>query len=140
MDDMDILRQRIDSLFDDIKHGDPDHQAWLKKAILDHFNGLPVDPPMGKGNKEILQAKIKELETQLAKRHWTSMTRQDFNYFLVHTLAFFLGYSGMMAAHTHFGTPLLTWFDWNALNAGLITAGVANLAIGSSNKSDGAPK
>ncbi len=40
------------SLFDAIKHGDAEHQAWLKQAIEDHFSGRPVEPPKGKGTKE----------------------------------------------------------------------------------------
>lgn len=132
---MELLQQRIDTLWDEVKHGDPDHQAWLKQAIIDHFCGKKPQPPYGKGTKEALQARITELEAQLAaKKSWKFMTRQDVNYILTHTLAFFLGYSGMMAAHTHFGVPLPTWFDWSALNGGLITAGVANMAIGLANK------
>jgi len=32
------LRAAIDGLFDAIKHGDSDHQVWLKKKIKDYFN------------------------------------------------------------------------------------------------------
>lgn len=31
------LEARVASLFDAIKHGDQEHQDWLKKAIEDHF-------------------------------------------------------------------------------------------------------
>jgi len=31
------LEDLRDSLFEKIKHGDDDHQAWLKNAIEDHF-------------------------------------------------------------------------------------------------------
>ena len=34
--------QLIDSLFDVIKHGDQEHQDWLKQAIEDHFAGREV--------------------------------------------------------------------------------------------------
>jgi hypothetical protein len=37
------LRQRDASLFDAIAHGSPEHRAWLKKAIEDHFAGRPVE-------------------------------------------------------------------------------------------------
>lgn len=133
MEETDLLKQRIDTLFDDIKHGDLDHQNWLKKAILDHFAGNPVDPPTGKGTKEALQDKIKELETQLeqlrAKKRWFNMTKEDFYYILAHGLAFFLGYSTMMAAYMHAGHPPVSFFDWSALNAGLIAMGVTNLGV-----------
>lgn len=33
---------RITTLFDAIKHGDVKHQAWLKQAIIDHFEGRQV--------------------------------------------------------------------------------------------------
>ena len=46
------------TLFDAIKHGDGQHQAWLKEAITNHFAGLPVPVPRGKGNKEKMQAVV----------------------------------------------------------------------------------
>jgi hypothetical protein len=33
------LKQKIDTLYDAIKHGDETHQAWLKEAIGTHFYG-----------------------------------------------------------------------------------------------------
>jgi hypothetical protein len=41
-DPPEILIERIPTLFKAIKHGDKKHQAWLKKAIEDHFAGRPV--------------------------------------------------------------------------------------------------
>lgn len=32
------LLSEIESLFDKIKHGDSEHQTWLKKAIAEHFS------------------------------------------------------------------------------------------------------
>lgn len=60
------------------------------------------------------------------------LTRQDVNFILAHALAFFLGYSGIMAHGVPHVPPIL--FDWSAINQGLITAGVANLSIGLTNK------
>jgi hypothetical protein len=37
-----VMLRRIATLFDAIKHGDEDHQGWLKEAIRCHFNGLPM--------------------------------------------------------------------------------------------------
>jgi hypothetical protein len=36
------IKHKIETLFDAIKHGDEDHQGWLKEAIHCHFNGLPM--------------------------------------------------------------------------------------------------
>lgn len=33
-----VLEERINTLFDKIKHGDQEHQDWLKKAIDEHFD------------------------------------------------------------------------------------------------------
>lgn len=38
--------RRIEKLFDAIKHGDEVHQAWLKKAIEEHFD-RPFDGGLG---------------------------------------------------------------------------------------------
>lgn len=32
------LKNKISTLFDAIKHGDKEHQEWLRKKIEDHFN------------------------------------------------------------------------------------------------------
>ena len=48
------LKEKINALFDNIKHGDNDHQTWLKNAISEHFEpkkqsnawkGVSIDPP-----------------------------------------------------------------------------------------------
>lgn len=36
------LMEKVDTLFDAIKHGDLNHQIWLKEAIEAHFDGRPV--------------------------------------------------------------------------------------------------
>jgi hypothetical protein len=35
----DRYREKVETLFFVIAHGDNEHRAWLKKAIDDHFNG-----------------------------------------------------------------------------------------------------
>jgi hypothetical protein len=45
------LCRRVAALFDAIKHGDAEHQAWLKDAVVAHFAGQPVPPPRGKNKK-----------------------------------------------------------------------------------------
>ena len=40
-----VLEHRVKTLFSAIAHGSDEHRAWLKKAIDDHFNGKPVEPP-----------------------------------------------------------------------------------------------
>lgn len=35
-----VLRMRIKTLFNAIKHGDEEHQKWLREAIDKHFEGL----------------------------------------------------------------------------------------------------
>ena len=34
------MRLAVLSLFDGLKHGDVDHQRWLKNFIINHFNDL----------------------------------------------------------------------------------------------------
>ena len=36
--DYDTLQKKCEALFDKIKHGDEEHQKWLKSAIDEHFN------------------------------------------------------------------------------------------------------
>jgi hypothetical protein len=36
-----------DALFNAIKHGFAEHQAWLKQALENHFKGLPMPPVQG---------------------------------------------------------------------------------------------
>ena len=35
--DYDLLVGKVDGLFDEIKHGDQDHQDWLQKKLKDYF-------------------------------------------------------------------------------------------------------
>ena len=35
--DLTASEKKVESLFDAIKHGDDNHQAWLRKAIQEHF-------------------------------------------------------------------------------------------------------
>lgn len=42
----------IDLLFQHLKHGDQDHQDWLKAAIQSWFNHEPAPHVYGSGNKE----------------------------------------------------------------------------------------
>lgn len=55
----------VDSLYEAIKHGDDEHQAWLKNAIEKHFRGEPVSPPTGTGRKD---AEIERLRAQNLKQ------------------------------------------------------------------------
>ena len=43
------LRQpsQSNALFNAIKHGDAEHQAWLKQALENYFEGLPMPPVQG---------------------------------------------------------------------------------------------
>jgi hypothetical protein len=50
-------------LFQALRHGDEDHQAWLREAIEAFAAGHPTPAPRGQGNKE---KRIAELEAQLA--------------------------------------------------------------------------
>lgn len=56
------FRARVNRLFDAIKHGDDEHQAWLKEAIECHYSGRPVPPAIGMGTKERLLKDIDQLE------------------------------------------------------------------------------
>lgn len=47
-----IAFSRIETLYDAIKHGDQEHQDWLKEAIDLHLQGKQVPEVRGKGNKE----------------------------------------------------------------------------------------
>ena len=44
------------SLFEAIRHGDAEHETWLRQAITDHFAGRPVERPRGMGNQERAEA------------------------------------------------------------------------------------
>lgn len=37
-------QRSAEALFDAIKHGDAEHQAWLREAIRNHFDGKPIPP------------------------------------------------------------------------------------------------
>lgn len=45
-----VRSEKINSLFDAIKHGDDDHQSWLDDAIFCHFHNDPI--PKKKGKEE----------------------------------------------------------------------------------------
>jgi hypothetical protein len=47
IDDLEVAAQqveKIDTLFAAIKHGDDDHQNWLRDKIREHFNPVPTLP------------------------------------------------------------------------------------------------
>ncbi len=46
---------------DVVRHGDDEHQAWLKQAIADHFAGRPVEAPRGGGNRARAEAAEQKL-------------------------------------------------------------------------------
>ncbi len=41
---LDMLNEKVNTLFDSIKHGDEKHQTWLKEAIERHFNTTGPQP------------------------------------------------------------------------------------------------
>lgn len=47
------MQHLVDTLFDAVAHGDQEHRDWLKEAIDNHFKGLPVPPPRGKGTQTV---------------------------------------------------------------------------------------
>jgi hypothetical protein len=51
--DDDSTQKKIDTLFDAIKHGDEEHQAWLKSAIEAHFAGNPMPEYVAGKNSKI---------------------------------------------------------------------------------------
>lgn len=57
------------------------------------------------------------------------MTRQDINYILVHVIIFLAAYSGSMTTLGHGNPNFHDWFNWEALNAGLIATGGTSLGI-----------
>lgn len=57
----------VGRLFAALKHGDQDHQDWLREAIKAHFAGKPVPAPRGQGNKE---KRIAELEADVGRLSW----------------------------------------------------------------------
>ena len=46
------LVRRVAGLYEAIKHGDDEHRAWLREALVLHFAGLPVPPRRKKGKKK----------------------------------------------------------------------------------------
>jgi len=52
----------VQRLYDALKHGDQEHKDWLRSAILAYYEGSPIPPVNGSGNKE---ARIKELECEI---------------------------------------------------------------------------
>ena len=51
------LKQRVDTLFAAIQHGDDAHRAWLWAAVAAHFSGGPVPSPKGDGRRaEVVKA------------------------------------------------------------------------------------
>jgi NTP pyrophosphatase (non-canonical NTP hydrolase) len=43
-----------EALFQSLRHGDEDHQAWLREAIAAYYSGAPVPSPRGSGRKQAL--------------------------------------------------------------------------------------
>jgi dihydrofolate reductase (trimethoprim resistance protein) len=41
----DAMQARVEGLFDAIKHGDAEHQDWLRMMIRDHFSAEPTPDP-----------------------------------------------------------------------------------------------
>lgn len=56
----------IEGLYNYLKHGDQDHQDWLKESIESYYYNKPVPEIKGSGNKEKmiqdLQEKVEQLE------------------------------------------------------------------------------
>src|SRR5262245_37177452 len=59
------VRSLSASLFETIKHGDAEHQAWLQEAIDAHFVGKQVPPPSGSSNKEKRIAELEAINASL---------------------------------------------------------------------------
>lgn len=58
--------EKYETLYDAIAHGDEEHRAWLKEAIDNHFSGLPVPPPGGKGRTESLLQRAVDIALAVA--------------------------------------------------------------------------
>ena len=52
------LPTQSDALFNAIKHGDAEHQAWLKQALENHFKGLPMPPVQGGKSSQPTQSNV----------------------------------------------------------------------------------
>ena len=65
--DLAAARDRVDTLFDAIKHGDADHREWLERAIAAHFAGEPVPAPTGKGNTEAMRDELQHAQAREAR-------------------------------------------------------------------------
>lgn len=58
------------ALFDAIKHGDEEHQAWLKEALDAFFDERPVPPPRGvKKSRSAREEEVLQLAYKLKKDH-----------------------------------------------------------------------
>jgi hypothetical protein len=59
----------VERLFLALKHGDQDHQDWLREAITAFYADQPVPAPRGSGNKErriaTLEAALKQAALDL---------------------------------------------------------------------------
>ena len=76
-DAADALEQQqktIETLFDQIKHGDEDHREWLREAINNHFDGKPVPAPRGGNTKD-----KRILEMEQTQRNWGKTDNAQLN-------------------------------------------------------------
>ena len=62
-----IIKEFADGLFNALKHGDSEHQAWLREAIEAYLEQKPVPAPRGQAMSEAL-AKIAEEQDDVIKR------------------------------------------------------------------------
>jgi len=80
------LERAQGSLFEAIKHGDDDHQSWLREAIEAHLHGEAVPSPRSvinwKARAEAAESRVRELERDLSEmqavseRSWRTRRRQ----------------------------------------------------------------
>lgn len=71
-----FMRDRWETLFDAIAHGDDEHRAWLKQAIEDHFAGRPVQPVRGKGRSEARLAEIRAMRAARMRRYRANVRKR----------------------------------------------------------------
>lgn len=69
------MEDKVALLYDAIKHGDDVHKAWLKEAIDNHFAGLPVPPPTGKGTEGQRAALVLPERAPTELWGWLNMVR-----------------------------------------------------------------
>lgn len=60
-----VPEELVERLWLATKHGDADHQQWLRDAFTAFFAGQPVPAPRGKGNKEALIASLSDTASTL---------------------------------------------------------------------------